>query len=125
MSRYYQILYNAEDNHFELFRGDALTIETGEPLATAPSAIHLKAQCFRDCGEIAVRVYHDEELFDTTNPLHLALARIEGRHSTAAVVAVGSTHYLIRRSRFGVEVPVRYTKDATSVTARGDYEELP
>lgn len=93
------------------------------PKENYSSPAEAKADCWRRFGEIAIRLYGDETPFDASNPLHVALARIEARFSTInAVVAVGTQWYLIRRSKFGVEVKVTYTRRGDAATARNDSE---
>lgn len=69
-------------------------------------------------------MFGDECLYDTKNPAHVALARIESRHSgLTTVVAVGSDWYLVRHSKFSPEVRVHYfTVGGCVVHARGDSE---
>lgn len=95
------------------------------PTAIYSSAAEAKADCWQRYGEIAIRMYDDEALFDAQNPLHATLARIESRHSNVnIVVAVGEQWYLIRRSKFGVEVRVNYRRDGNTLHARSDSEPI-
>jgi hypothetical protein len=85
-----------------------------------------KAACWQQHAHIPVRVYSgDEQPFNQFEPLHATLAIIEAWHSaTSEVVAVGTHHYLIRRSRFGIEVPINYKVVDGRVFARGDSQPL-
>jgi len=109
--------------HYQLCFGDAAShrLVSHGHFHTVHEA---KAACWREYHEIAIRVWGDEALFDSTNPLHRALARIEARHSgLTSVVAVAPTWYSIRRSKFNIEVRVGYEHTPTGgVRARHDEE---
>jgi hypothetical protein len=83
-----------------------------------------KAHCWSTHGVVPVQVFEDEGPFSPAdNALHLALQRIEARHSgLTEIVAVGSEWYLVRKSRFGAEFKVQYDIRDGVVYARHDFE---
>lgn len=85
-----------------------------------------KVACIAATGVNPVRCYGDEVVFDNASAVHRALALIEYRHDPIGeIVAVGKRHYVKRRTRFGVEIPIRYRlTDAQAVTARNDSQLL-
>lgn len=90
--------------------------------ATVQSA---KMGCFLRFGVVPIACYGDEVPFNSGDPCHAALARIEARHNPLnEIVGVAPAHYLIRRSRFGVERPIhyRYSKEQNTIYARKDSE---
>lgn len=96
------------ESHYHLCFGAVY----GEHRFATPQAA--KAACWQTHHEIAVRLYDgDEVLWNGANPVHAALADIEGRYNPGnAVVAVGRRHYLVRRSRFGIETAVAWHASA-------------
>jgi hypothetical protein len=126
MNDYYQVHEDWKGSGgWRLYRGDDKTVVQVDGEVNGKvyqSVAATKVDCYRRFGEIPIRVYADELAFDPGNMVHAALAELESRHSDASVVAVGSQHYLIRRSKFGVEVRVGYACTDTGVKARNDSE---
>lgn len=85
-----------------------------------------KLDCFKRFGVVPVRAYTGKEVaFNENDPVHAALLRIEQRQprcNTNMIVAVDVGHYLVRRSKFGVEVPIQYRVKVGCVFARNDQE---
>lgn len=111
---------------YRLYSGDGLESKPVADLPPFENPQVAKAACWQRFNAVAVRMYDDAEIpFNDAVPLHKALAAIEGRYSaTNTVVAVGMHTYLVRRSRFGIEVQVLWNCSDGQVTARSDCEQL-
>lgn len=67
----------------------------------------------------ALRMPNAQPFDPARQPLHAALQRIERAFNVMnTIVMVTATHYYVRRSRLGVEVPVRYWCSNGIVKAR-------
>lgn len=126
MNNFYQVLQNWQGHGgWRLYFGDEKSVVQvdGEINGKVwPSVAAAKAECWRRFHEVPIRVLGGECKFDPTQ--HDVFARLEARHSSGAVVAVGPTHYLVRRSKFRVEVSIEYRVSQGHLYARQDVEPL-
>lgn len=93
----------------------------GRPFDTVE---HAKGWCLQQHGINPTKVLSDEIEFDAKNPTHAALQRIESRQTGNQITAVGSKHYMVRRSRLAPEVPIRYRVRNHHAEARHDIEDI-
>lgn len=108
-------------DHFALRRKQML-------IACYPTVQDAKRASWDTYGVVPPMTYGDSEAdFDADVPLHSAIRRLQNRSNTyTEVVAVGKTSYLIRRSKWGIDIPINYhvaeRLGQPCVVTRGDYE---